>query len=262
MKKLQFDYCMQISYSVPVDRCHYTIKCIPMDSDRQQLDELQITFSPDNPWTRGEDSFGNHTLFGCVEAPHDQFHVQIRGTVRTGLANREEEKKDSCIGMYRYFRELTEPGEQILSYHSSLKLDREATAYERGIVLMHQLYQDFIYEKNVTDVNTTAEEAWRLGKGVCQDYSHILIALCRLEHIPARYVAGMMVGEGASHAWVEVFHKGGWYALDPTNNQIVGDTYIKLGVGRDASDCLINKGLILGGGEQLQTVWVNVTEKI
>lgn len=109
-------------------------------------------------------------------------------------------------------------------------------------------------------MDTSAEEAWALGKGVCQDYAHILIALCHLSDIPARYVTGMMVGEGHSHAWVEILDHGHWYALDPTNNCIAADTYIKIGHGRTAKDCMINKGIIKGGGSQHQTVTVRVEE--
>ena len=112
----------------------------------------------------------------------------------------------------------------------------------------------------MTNVSTTAEEAWRLGRGVCQDYAHIMIALCRKAGIPARYVAGMMIGEGASHAWVEIARDDKWYGFDPANDKVVDDTYVKLGVGRDAADCLINRGLMRGGGTQTQTVDVKVCE--
>ena len=109
-------------------------------------------------------------------------------------------------------------------------------------------------------MRTTAEEAFMQRKGVCQDYAHIFIALCHLAKIPARYVAGMMVGEGFSHAWVEILSDGVWYAIDPTHACMANDTYIKISVGRDAEDCMINKGIMKGGGTQLQTVRVLVEE--
>ena len=78
--------------------------------------------------------------------------------------------------------------------------------------------------------------------------------------IPARYVTGMLIGEGASHAWVEVLAGEHWYPLDPTNNCVVTDSHIKIGTGRDAGDCLINRGIMHGGGTQTQDVRVCVTE--
>ena len=70
----------------------------------------------------------------------------------------------------------------------------------------------------------------------------------------------MKHGEGASHAWVEILSDGKWYGLDPTNNVVVSDEHIKIGVGRDAKDCEINRGIIIGGGNQTLTICVNVEE--
>ena len=106
----------------------------------------------------------------------------------------------------------------------------------------------------------SAEEAAALSMGVCQDYAHILLALLRHEHIPCRYVVGMMMGEGASHAWIEVSDGEKWIALDPTNNCPVDDRYINISHGRDAKDCTINQGFFYGLPEQLQEIHVVVEE--
>ena len=111
-----------------------------------------------------------------------------------------------------------------------------------------------------TNINTTAEEAFVQGQGVCQDYAHIFIALLHLAKIPSRYVTGLIVGEGASHAWVEILCGRKWYGIDPTNNCIVSDEHIKIGIGRDARDCMINRGIMHGGGLHTQKISVSVTE--
>ncbi len=126
---------------------------------------------------------------------------------------------------------------------------------------MHGLHQDFSYVPGTTDVNTTAEEAWKQGKGVCQDYAHIYVTLLRLAGIPARYVCGLIIGEGASHAWAEVLIDGFWVPFDPTNDCLVWDHYIKLGHGRDAADCAINRGLMWNGGAQSQDISVLVEKR-
>ncbi len=130
--------------------------------------------------------------------------------------------------------------------------------YDKALYIMHRLHSDMKYKSGVTDLYTTAEEAFRMKKGVCQDYAHIYIALAKLAGIPARYVAGLMIGEGMSHAWVEVLCKGKWIGIDPTNNLLVDDNYIKLGHGRDAFDCQINLGIMHGGGKQRQRIEVLV----
>lgn len=264
MKTLHFDYDMQFMYAEEVRKCYFTIKCIPPDTERQHLEKIEIKIEPFVRWERGEDSFGNHLLYGRIDESHRAFSFRASGIVKTGFADYEMAERDNMSGLYRYPYGLTVPGDGLRAYYEEIKAEIERDgghlAYRKGIILMNRLYQDFSYEKNVTDMNTSAEEAWRSGKGVCQDYAHIMITLCRLAGIPARYVTGMMTGEGYSHAWVEILSEGKWYGLDPTNRLLVEQNHIRIGSGRDASDCLINRGLLTGGGAQKQTVCVTVTE--
>lgn len=259
MKRLSFDYYMHIAFSEIVTRCHYTIKCIPMNAECQHLEALQVEIEPKDTMCRGEDSFGNQYLYGSVEQNHDAFYFHITGEVVTGMTQWQDSVQEHTTGIYRYASQYTQMGEALQDYYVLAAPEKNEAAYAYALRLMHRLHEEFLYEKNVTDISTTAEEAWKLGRGVCQDYAHIMIALCRKAGIMARYVAGMMIGEGASHAWVEIAYEGKWYAFDPTNDKLVDDTYIKLGVGRDAADCQINRGLLRGGGTQTQTVDVKVS---
>lgn len=258
MKTLHFDYDMQLMYAEEVKKCYFTIKCIPTNTSRQHLEEMKIRMEPFHYWEHGEDSFGNQLLYGRIDETHRTFSFHIAGKVTTGITDYESSESENMLGVYRYPYGLTVPGESLKAYFAAIKPDRDVSDYQTGKILMNRLYQDFCYEKNVTDMTTSAEEAWRGGSGVCQDYAHIMIALCRMAGIPARYTTGMLIGEGYSHAWVEIFAEGKWYGLDPTNNLIVGEDHIKIGTGRDAGDCLINRGLLTGGGTQTQTVQVNV----
>ena len=116
------------------------------------------------------------------------------------------------------------------------------TAYQ----VMEFIYQNFEYCKSTTTVDTHANEVLDIRRGVCQDFAHAALALCRCLGIPARYVSGYffdstrdrrMRGAEASHAWIEVMVQGyGWFGLDPTNNRVVDDTYVILGTGRDYRD--------------------------
>lgn len=260
MKNLFFDYTMRISYTEPVGVCHYTIRCIPVSNENQQLMQMQMEILPEDNHTPGEDSFGNRLITGRVDADHDSFMFHIQGEVQTGLCGYEIAKAEEKTALYKYPSRFTLPGEELKDYYKSMIFAEGMSDYEKAVFMMHKLYSAFIYEKGVTGVETTAKEAWNLGKGVCQDYAHILIALCRLAGIPARYVTGMMVGEGYSHAWIEVVSEGKWHALDPTNDLIVNDEYIKIGSGRDAGDCMINRGIMKGGGRQDMVVNVKVSE--
>mgnify|MGYP001079352464 CR=1 FL=1 len=95
---------------------------------------------------------------------------------------------------------------------------------ETGAALMHAVRTALTYERGTTNVHTTAAEALAEGRGVCQDFAHVMIGACRAAGIPARYVSGYLYdpahGElGESHAWVDV-HVGeaGWLSLDPTHD--------------------------------------------
>jgi transglutaminase-like putative cysteine protease len=99
------------------------------------------------------------------------------------------------------------------------------------------------YEYGITGVGTTATEALAAGRGVCQDMAHIMLSLCRLCGLPARYVSGHLLGEGGTHAWVEVLVadpdvQGATvpHAFDPTNGCTTGPRYLTVAVGRDYAD--------------------------
>ncbi len=128
--------------------------------------------------------------------------------------------------------------------------------------LMHELYRGFSYVPGSTGVETTAEEALAGGKGVCQDYAQILIALCRMAGYPARYVVGLLPGEGATHAWTEVWQNGRWLGLDPTHDCRTDGRYIRLSQGRDFADCSVDRGCFKGSAAQRQKIYIKVEEEI
>lgn len=264
MKNLHFDYYMEIKYSSNVENCHYTIKCLPQDSARQKISDIEITMIPESKPEYATDSLGNRYIFGCNKLPHDVFQFRITGSAACGLSDYEEAVDENELMIYRHHNGLNTPQEGLKSYYKTIKaeleLDKEASALNKAVKLMNRLHEDFSYMQGVTNVDTTAEEAFLKGQGVCQDYSHILISLLILAGCSARYVTGLLIGEGASHAWVEVADGNKWYALDPTNNILVKDNHIKIGVGRHAKDCTINRGIMHGGGDQTQTISVSVSD--
>lgn len=260
MNELYFDYYMQIDYEKEVSRCNFTIKCIPMDNARQQIRNVNIELFPATGYNKGVDGLGNQQIYGTNEIAHKTFYFHITGEALVGLADYEEMENDDLSMIFRHPYGLNKAGDGIRAYYQKLNIP-DGNILEKAEAIMHQLYRDFVYEPFLTNVKTTAEEAFLLGRGVCQDYAHIFIALLHLTGITARYTTGLIVGEGASHAWVEVLLDGKWYGYDPTNDKKVGDEYIKIGVGRDAHDCMINRGIMHGGGFHHQIIRVSVQPK-
>jgi transglutaminase-like putative cysteine protease len=162
--------------------------------------------------------------------------------------------------MYRYQSAYTKPGDMLKEYYAQHMKKVSESEEDFVIRIMHSIYGDMEYKKDVTDIDTTAERALSIKKGVCQDYAHIMLSVLRMAGIPARYVVGMMKGEGFSHAWVEAALSGKWIGFDPTNDNLVDDTYIKISSGRDYRDCIVNRGFFNGCVTQKQNIKVVVSE--
>lgn len=260
MKRLHFTYEMQIEYSIEVAKCNFTIKCIPKDTLRQKIEDYKIELLPSVGYCMGVDGLRNIQIYGVNEEPHTLFNFKIEGNVTTGFSDYEEKADDDTAMIFHHPHGLNQAGEAIRSFFEKNRPAEGLSHYEKTMELMHLLHDNFQYVPFSTNIDTTAEEAFLQGKGVCQDYAHIFIALLHLAKIPARYVTGLIVGEGASHAWVEMLWNGKWYGFDPTNNCIVSEEHIKIGIGRDAKDCMINRGIMHGGGFHTQNIKVSVYE--
>lgn len=262
MTKLHFHYSMKLFYTEPVDPCYFTIKCLPKNTERQKLVNINIDMDPRARYSQSSDGFGNDKIIGAVRQPHDHYYLDVTGEVEIHQLLYEELAVPEKIGMYKYSYGKTWSGEGLKGYANKLAEELKSQnlykVYDKAINVMHIFYRDFKYDTTATDINTSAEEAFTMGRGVCQDYAHIYICLLRLLGIPARYVTGLMIGEGQSHAWVEFLNNDKWIGLDPTNDLLIDDNYIKLGHGRDASDCTINLGIMRGGGDQRQEIEVKV----
>lgn len=126
------------------------------------------------------------------------------------------------------------------------------------------------YEFGVTEVHTTAVEAWEQGSGVCQDFAHLCVGALRSVGIPARYVSGYLhpqpgaaFGEsvaGESHAWVE-WWAGGWFGWDPTNDAPAGELHVVVGRGREYTDVVPLKGIVAHDAPVDLLVEVEVTRQ-
>lgn len=146
---------------------------------------------------------------------------------------------------------LTAPDRAILRAAEAL-----ADSAEWGLPLADRIndwvYQSMTYKMGATGVRTTAAEALAIGTGVCQDYAHLMLAVCRACGLPARYVSGHLLGLGGTHAWVEVVlqAKDGTgdaiaWTFDPTHAGRGGLGYVTIAVGADYSDVAPTSGSYL-----------------
>ena len=261
MKELRFSYRMLLRFSEPVCQHRFTLRCTPLSGERQQIRGRRISVYPNEFTAEDMDAFGNRCIYGYAEGAHNHFSFSVSSTAYTGLQPYENAPSEVGAGAFKYQTAITRPGEALRSFSAQQKRLPDEGGLAFAVRLMHTLYGCMRYTPDVTTVQTTAEQAFAAGAGVCQDYAHILLSLCRIEHIPCRFGVGLLLGEGASHAWTEIWDSGRWYALDPTNDLIVDDQHIKISSGRDYQDCIINQGLFIGQARQEQQVCASVLEQ-
>lgn len=258
MKLLSFHYHLKINMDAPVSGHHFTLRCIPISDRRQKIVDLQYYVFPEDYLSRSADQWGNVLLCGLCSRQHTGFEANICGKAVTGLSGGTPARDPEKERIFCFETPLTKADGALKEFADGLRIGSGAP--EEAEDVMHAVHGALFYTPGATTVRTTAAEAFALGKGVCQDYAHIMLAVLREKRIPARYVAGMLLGEGESHAWVEVLHEGIWTPYDPTNDVVVTDQHIKLSHGRDAQDCAINRGVFRGSAGQSTDISVIVKE--
>ena len=267
MRTLEFSYSTTVAFSEPVLSHDFVLRCLPRSTDGQTV-RARVDIAPEVPFDVQTDSFGNSMAVGTVLEPHDRFSFT---TVGTAVVDHAARKPQVAHPLFRYESKLTAMTPEMLAFLADAASDgmRKMVLGNMGAEsspvftcehLMHMVHATLKYAPGSTTVETTASQAFEQGKGVCQDFAHVLIALIRACRIPARYVSGLTVGEGATHAWVEANLAGSWIGLDPTRDQLVDESYLRLAVGRDWSDCPIERGTFQGFAQQTQSVFASVAD--
>ncbi len=281
MAQYSYNYQNIIRFNTPVERQYFKLRCLPCEQPFQHIVSENLMF-PNVCLEHGTDAFGNRIQYGYTLEPHDMFVYTASGTVEQSLY-RIPCPAAEVQPIYRLPSRFTTPSQELIDFarkfgpaeepaFSSAKTGPAEAAQQRPITpaeevhqtalaLADAVYRHMSYTPGSTDNATTAAQAFDKGGGVCQDYTHIFLTLCKLHGIPARYVNGFMTGIGLTHAWAEIHDGQAWIAIDPTNNALITQGYIKIAHGRDAADCPVNRGIIIGNA--LQTTEIRVlTEEI
>jgi len=278
------------TYGADVVHSHQLLHLVPRPSAYQQCLEHAINVTPEFYRKRNEiDTFGN--LVTRVEFDHPHRRLEVATDMEVEVHPRPVVDPQESLSWEHTAAELSyqsegpgrEPLEACKFRHESpyVRIKRQFTEYaadcfpgDRPVLacaaaLMTKLYNDFHYAPGETTVSTPLLEVLKNRRGVCQDFSHLMIACLRARGLAARYVSGYvrqistgpkaLVGWGASHAWVAVYAPPfGWFELDPTNDTFVGTDHVSVAWGRDFGDVSPLRGIILGGGSHRLSVGVKV----
>ena len=280
---LEVRHVTQYHYAEPVRESVMEVWMQPQKGIRQRLVSFDLELDPAAQLFSYADPFGNAVYHFDVPQPHDRLNIVARSAVETqappplpeALDQGEWDRLRSDFVRGENFDFLTHHGFAIetpalrayVAQHDLDELRRRdpLTAVRR---LSETIYASFAYEAGVTHADSPIDQALSAGRGVCQDFSHIMIAICRSWGIPARYVSGYLFTDrqagdrsdpDATHAWVEVFLPSTrWIGLDPTNNVEAGERHIAAAVGRDYNDVPPSRGVYKGEAESQLAVGVSV----
>jgi transglutaminase-like putative cysteine protease len=237
------------AYPGPVRDLHQCLIVVPADvHGGQRLVEHRLEVSAPGARTRSEtDDFGNRRYLLEVPVVDAAVSFEVWIEVERLVSQSTAPCSRDQLRSYLAVSPLTEPDAALCAAAASVQAGG-AYGLDLAEAIMDWVYGSLAYTPGVTGVRTTAAEALALHQGVCQDYAHIMLSLCHLCGLPARYVSGHLLGEGGTHAWVEVLVPDASadgaiaVAFDPTHNRRPGPTYITVAVGRDYRDVAPTSG--------------------
>ena len=283
--KIRYDYANLVVGG------RHLIRLLPLTRpgvQRLVAGHIAISPPPDDR-SDGLDFFGNHAVSFVIGGAHD--HILLRLTARVersappgGGPSLTLPELARALGAWAsvdasapvHFRAASPrvAGNPAMVDYARSLLANGQTAADLVAALGRQLHADMRFDPDATEVDTPVAEAFEKRHGVCQDFSHVMIACLRGLGIPAGYVSGFLrtspppgkarlEGADAMHAWVRAWcgPAAGWIDYDPTNATLVGADHIEVAFGRDYFDVAPIKGALRGAGSQRSLQSVDVVPR-
>ncbi len=265
------------TYEGPVSHCLSEARLTPRILSNQRLLDWNLAVSPrPSSIISRKDYFGNDVSSFAVLEPHDRFTVTATSLIevlpKPGFLQYSpawEAARDTIADLIEENEFIWEspfiPWLETIEEYAKPVFTAGRPLIDAATALMQKIHRDFRYKPHSTSIETPLAEVMASRKGVCQDFSHIMIGALRAYGLAARYVSGYLRGDAdfqgaqASHAWVSVFVPSlGWIDFDPTNNIIPSTGHLTIAWGRDFGDVTPVKGITVGGGEHTLEVDVRV----
>ena len=285
-----YQVCHRTSYAYahPVDLGTHMLHLQPRALPWQRVISSRLTTKPAPAGMRdGTDCFGNHVAWMFLEEPHPSLEVTLDARVDVtppAIAQAGQTPHWAAVSAAAFaggqggfetaeflFDSKHAPGSAEARDYAEASFPPGRPVLEGVIDLNMRIGRDFTFRGGVTSIDTTVAQVLKQRAGVCQDFSHLMIAGLRALGLPARYVSGYIRtkpppgqarrrGSDQSHAWVGCWTgpEHGWVDVDPTNSILIKDEHVVLGWGRDFSDVSPLYGIILGGGRHKLTVSVDL----
>jgi transglutaminase-like putative cysteine protease len=263
---LRVEHTTEFGYDGPIAEAYTELRLRPLEGGGQHCSSFRLVTEPPGLRVREyRDHFGNGVHHFDVLESHDRLSVTAVSEVMTPVSFTSGREAPTPLDLHDYLAPTDyTPFSESVSEFAARHTDSEAGT-ERACALMSAIHAELVYDPAATDVQTRADEVLSLGRGVCQDFTHVLLAASRCVGIPARYVSGYLYDpklEGdnaASHAWVDVWdEQRGWLALDPTHDREQTESYVRVAVGRDYADVPPTRGVYKGQAHETLSVRVGL----
>jgi len=281
---LEVRHVTQYQYDEPVRESVMELWMQPQKSATQRLVSFELEVDPPAQVFSYADAFSNAVYHFDVPQPHERLTIVGRSAVETQpppdlppeLDRGEWGRLQSDFVRGECFDFMRPHGYAIETKALKAfekKHDLAALAARNDPLTSLKLLNSVIsgafeYEAGVTEADSPIDIALAQGRGVCQDFAHIMIAVCRGWGVPARYVSGYLftnrtAGDrsdpDATHAWVEAFLPSlRWVGFDPTNNCLAGERHVTVAIGRDYADVPPSRGVYKGEADSHLAVGVSV----
>ncbi len=278
--KLHVLHRTRFKYGASVRESFNEVRLQPVSNETQTCHNFLLKVLPTAKLSHYLDFYLNYVHLFEIVQPHTDLVVEANATVTTpagpAIAAELQPAPLAAIGecmrldrCYDFLQSSTyvEVGADLWRLALDA-IDGQTDAWQAAQAIMRFIHREFRYQAASTHAHTHMREVLQVRTGVCQDFAHVMLGLCRAVKIPARYVSGYLYngpadqlkGAQASHAWVEVYVPGhGWCGLDPTNSRQPDGHYVKVAVGRDYADVSPVKGTYRGTAKRQLQVEVLVT---
>jgi transglutaminase-like putative cysteine protease len=270
-------------YSAPVSESISEVRMNPRSDGNQRCLRFELAVSPQARTFKYVDASGNIVHYFDIPGRHSQLAITAEAIVEVHPPPKLPERLPSdawdeidvmarTTDAYDMLLpgELTLPSERLREFMQSIDARRRDDPLTVIRQIKRAIYASFRYVPLSTEVDSHIDDTLSKGEGVCQDFSHIMLAIVRELGVPARYVSGYLFHQGngggrstpdATHAWVEVLLPGlGWVGLDPTNNMLGDGRHIRVAIGREYSDVTPTRGVFKGSAESKLHVEVKVAQ--
>ena len=282
-RRFLVEHLSDFRYGEPAQGSLMVVRLHPREDNGQRVASFALEIDPVAAPIAFEDPFGNACHLFNIHRSHERTAVRSKADVVTApapdlpdrLAADAWDALAEAAAPLDYFEFLApshfaRPSPALAAFTDANGLRRGGDPLSSLLEMARALHALFQYEPGSTAVDSPIEHILETGRGVCQDYTHVMLTIARSWGIPSRYVSGYLhregapgeqTPEGASHAWAEFLLPDlGWIGIDPTNDTLADHRHVRIAVGRDYADAAPTRGAVFGGGGSRLEVRVTVAE--